>query len=197
MTSDRLARALAAIDAANTDDPHTLVVRGIERPKELAHAELATEWVEKLIALPSDALRLAARAHHLQRWVIPRSEYPLGKSNYYRWRKALQAHHAKVVGSILEDCDYDATTIARVQALVQKRGSGADDIELQALEDALCLVFLETQLQETAAKLENEMKALDVLRKTAKKISSKALELAKQLPLNPVESALLQRALGP
>ena len=197
MTSDRLAHALAAIDAANTDDPHRLLVRGIERPKELAHAELATEWVEKLIAVPSDALRLAARAHHVQRWVIPRSEYPLGKSNYYRWRKALQTHHANVVGSILEECGYDAATIARVQALVRKRDSGADEVELQALEDALCLVFLETQLQETAAKLENEMKALDVLRKTAKKMSSKALELAKQLPLNPVESALLQRALGP
>ena len=38
--SDRLSAALATIDAANADDPHTIVVDGVERPKELAHAEL-------------------------------------------------------------------------------------------------------------------------------------------------------------
>ena len=196
MSNDRLVRALAAIDAANADDPHILHVRGSERPKELAHAELATEWIEKLVAEPSDALRLAARAHHLQRWVIPRADYPLGKASYYRWRKALQAHHAETVAPILEACDYDDATIARVQSLVRKKVLGRDDAEMQALEDALCLIFLETQLLETAAKLDDEAKALDVLRKTAGKMSAGALELARQLPLTDAESALLVRALA-
>ena len=43
--SDRLSAALAAVDTANADDPHTIVVDGVERPKELAHAELKTQWV--------------------------------------------------------------------------------------------------------------------------------------------------------
>jgi len=34
----RLARAIAAIDAANADDPETIVVNGETRPKEQAHA---------------------------------------------------------------------------------------------------------------------------------------------------------------
>ena len=44
MTADdeRFARAIAAIDAANADDPNTIVVAGLVRPKELAHAELMT-----------------------------------------------------------------------------------------------------------------------------------------------------------
>jgi hypothetical protein len=196
MTDDRLARALAAIDAANADDPHTLNVRGSLRSKELAHAELASEWIAKLVDEPSEALRLAARAHHLQRWVIPRADYPLGKASYYRWRKALQAHHAETVAAILEACDYDEATIARVQSLVRKQGLGRGDAEMQALEDALCLVFLETQLLDTAAKLKDEAKALDVLRKTARKMSPDALEFAQQLPLNDAESALLSRALA-
>jgi hypothetical protein len=196
VTSDRLARALAAIDAANADDPNTLRVRGSIRPKELAHAELATEWIEKLVPEPSDALRLAARAHHVQRWIIPRADYPLGKSNYYRWRKALQAHHAGVVSGILEGCGYDKATTERVQSLVRKQGLGRGDDEMQSLEDALCLVFLETQLLETAAKLDDEIKAIDVLRKTARKMSPPALELAKQLPLSDIERTYLERALA-
>ena len=42
--SDRLKAALAAIDQANADDPHTIEVDGQARPKEQAHAELMTEW---------------------------------------------------------------------------------------------------------------------------------------------------------
>jgi len=38
----RMARAIAAIDAANAGDPNRLEVRGATRPKELAHAELAS-----------------------------------------------------------------------------------------------------------------------------------------------------------
>ena len=40
----RLERALAAIDAANADDPHTIDIGGQPRAKELAHAELMTAW---------------------------------------------------------------------------------------------------------------------------------------------------------
>ena len=43
--------------------------------------------------------------------------------------------------------------IARVQDLVRKRGLGKDP-EVQTLEDALCLVFIETQLRDLAARLD-------------------------------------------
>ena len=77
--SDRLRQAFDAIDAANADDPNQIRVRGKLRPKELAHANLATEWVERLRPDAGDALRLAARGHHVRRWTIPRTEYPEGR----------------------------------------------------------------------------------------------------------------------
>ena len=40
MSEGRLDKAVAAIDAANQDDPNQIRVRGRLRPKELAHAEL-------------------------------------------------------------------------------------------------------------------------------------------------------------
>lgn len=197
MTDHRLQRAFDAIDARNRDDPNVIEVRGRTRRKELAHAELACEWIERLVNEPSEPLRLAARAHHLRRWTIPRSEYPTGRAGYHRWRKALQQRHADEVGAILDAEGYEEDVVARVRALVRKEGLGrGGDAEVQALEDALCLVFLETQLASTASKLDDPGKTLDVLRKTARKMTPRARELARGLALGADERALLERTLG-
>jgi len=55
-------------------------------------------------------------------------------------------------------------------------------------------VFLETQLASTAAKLGDPEKTVDVLRKTAHKMSAHARALAGELPLDDSERALLDRA---
>ena len=192
MHEDRLRRAIDAIDSANADDPSRIVVRGEERPKELAHAELVTEWVGRLVREPSEALLLAARAHHLRRWTIPRTSYPQGRAGYLRWRKALHEQHASDVAEILASVGYDAVTIERVQELVRKRGLGRDP-EVQALEDALCLVFVETQLHDLAQRVEPE-KMVGIVEKTTKKMSEPAIALALTLDIDPDERALLERA---
>ena len=189
----RLESAYAAIDLANADDPNRLEIRGEWRPKELAHAALACEWILRLSEEPSEALLLAARAHHVRRWEIPRSDYPEGRPGYLRWRKALQEHHASVTASILADEGYDDASVARVGAILRKQGLGRDP-EVQAFEDALCLVFLETQLHDLAARLERE-KLPGVVQKTLRKMSPEAVSLARQL-LTAEDLALLDSALG-
>jgi hypothetical protein len=190
----RLAAALAAIDAANADDPNVITVDGVERPKELAHAELMTRWVRTLDPDCSDEQILAARAHHLRRWTIPRASYPDGRSGYLRWRTALKRQHGDDVGAILRDAGYDDASVARVQAIVTKRGLGQDQA-VQVHEDALCLVFLQTQLDELAGKMGDD-KTIDILQKTAKKMSPAGLEAARALRFSPPASALLERALA-
>jgi len=191
---DRLARALAAIDAANADDPVSIEVRGVQRPKEQAHAELVSEWLERLAPEASEALRLAGRAHHLRRWQIPRTGYPADRAGYLRWRRALHDFHAEQARAILAGLGYDEAVLSRVDDLLHKRGLARGDAEAQALEDALCLVFLETQFRELAERLE-EPKLLDVTRKTLKKMSPRAIELALGLPLAPRDADALRRAL--
>lgn len=194
MPGPLLERALAAIDAANADDPHTLVVRGAHRPKEQAHAELMTEWLGRLDPEADDAQHLAARAHHLRRWTSPRSSYPEGRAGYLRWRTALRKQHADEVAGILTEVGYDAATIERVQRLIRKEGLGTDP-QVQTHEDALCLVFLETQLAATVDDLGDD-KMLDVIAKTAAKMSPEALALVGDLPLRDADRALIARALG-
>jgi hypothetical protein len=191
---ERLAAALAAIDAANADDPNVIVVDGVERPKELAHAELMTHWVRTLDPQCSDEQILAARAHHLRRWSIPRASYPDGRAGYLRWRTALKRQHADDVGTILREAGYDETSVARVQAIVTKRGLGLDPA-VQVHEDALCLVFLQTQFDELARKMGDD-KTVDILQKTAKKMSPAGLEAARGLRFSPSGVALLERALA-
>jgi hypothetical protein len=186
--------ALAAIDAANAADPNTIEVRGLRRPKEQAHAELMTEWLTRLDPEADDAQHLAARAHHLRRWTIPRADYPAGRAGYLRWRTALKRQHAAEVADLLAAVGYDPTVIERTQQIIRKEGLGVDP-QVQTHEDALCLVFLETQLGELAD-AQGDEKMLDIIRKTAAKMSPRALQLAAGLPMRDTDRVLIERALG-
>lgn len=190
----RFEDAIAAIDAANADDPNQIEVRGERQPKELAHAALMTEWVERLDPTATEAQRLAARAHHLRRWSSPRSSYPDGRAAYLRWRTALRQQHAEEVAGLLIAVGYDDATVARVQTIIRKDGLGSDP-QVQVHEDALCLVFLETQLAATTDDLGDD-KMLDVIRKTAAKMSPAGLAQVAELPMREHDRALIARALA-
>jgi hypothetical protein len=191
--ADRFERAIAAIDAANAEDPNEIEVRGTLRPKELAHAELMTEWVGRLDPGASEAQLLAARAHHLRRWSSPRASYPEGRAGYLRWRTALKAQHAEEVAEILIATGYDAGTIDTVQRIIKKQGLGKDP-QVQVHEDALCLVFLETQLAATTDQLGDEH-MLDVIRKTAAKMSGAGLAEIAAIPMRDHDRELIDLAL--
>lgn len=192
--ASRFDAAIAAIDAANADDPHTIVVDGVERPKEQAHAEMMTAWVLRLDPDADEAQLLAARAHHLRRWTSPRSDYPAGRAGYLRWRTALKARHAEEVGQLLEASGYDRTTIERVQAIVRKDHLRTDPAT-QTHEDALCLTFLETQLAGVGEQL-GEDRTVEVVRRTWAKMSPRGRQAARGLHLAPTPRELLRRAVA-
>jgi hypothetical protein len=89
---------------------------------------------------------------------------------------------------------YDDDTIRRVQELNLKKNLGKDP-EVQVLEDALCLVFLEHQFAQLAAG-HSEEKMIGILQKTWKKMSPQTREVALSLSFAPREQQLLQKALG-
>jgi hypothetical protein len=190
----RFDAAIAAIDAANADDPTHLEVRGHIEPLALAHGRLATEWVLHLRPDAPEPVLLAARAHHLRRWEVPRSSYPEGRVAYLRWRREQKARHARDVEAILEGVGYDSTDVERVQSLIQREGLGADP-DTQLVEDAACLVFVETQLVSTAATLEHDH-MISVLHKTARKMSPQAVAALADVPLSTEAKSLLRDAFG-
>jgi uncharacterized protein DUF4202 len=189
--SARYDAAVAAIDAANAADPNSVEVRGREVALALVHGQLAAEWIGQLVDEPDEALLLAARAHHLRRWERGRDTYPLGRPGYLRWRKDQKVRHAQDVAELLVASGYEPTEIERVQRLIRRESvDGA-----QAVEDAACLVFIETQLGTFAARM-NHDRMVEVIRKTARKMSPHGLQLVASIPLADTEQALLDKALG-
>jgi len=182
MSDQDLDAAFAAIDAENADDPVG---------KELDHAERAVRWIRALRPDASDELLLAARAHHVRRWEIPRSSEPDGRAGYLRWKRRLQQHHADVVGRVLAGSRFD---VARVQAIVKKERLKSDP-DVQSLEDALALVFLQTQLDELSEKLDDEH-MVDVLAKTLKKMTPDGRAAAGSLTYDEHGLSLVERAVA-
>jgi hypothetical protein len=166
----RFDRAIAAIDAANAESP-----TGVEGD----HAVRVTDWVRRLRPDASEELLLAARGHHIRRWTSPRSSYPDGRSGYLRWRRDLHEIHARELGTILGAENYEPAVIERVQDIVRKKRL-ASDPEVQTLEDALCLVFIQTQYDELAGRLDDE-KMDSVVAKTLAKMSDEGRRLAGEL----------------
>lgn len=192
---DRFARAIELIDAANAADPNTLAFQGEPRPKEQLHAELLTAWVRKLLPLPAEELLLAARAHHIRRWERPRATYPAGRGGYLRWRRDAHRWHAEITAPLLREAGYDDDAfVARVSALIAKTAPPGD-ADAQALEDGLCLVFLETQLDELAGRIDHD-KMVGILRKSWRKMSPAGREAALGLAFRPSEFSLVREALG-
>jgi hypothetical protein len=192
--SERQRAAEAAIDAANAADPASVIVRGEAHPLALAHGRYAAEWVVALHPDADELLLLAARAHHLRRWELPRSQYPEGKAGYLRWKRDQRQRHAADVATLLVPLGYDDHEIEQVQAWI-RRDHLATDAGSQAVEDAACLVFIETQLADVASKLDHDH-LVDVIRKTAKKMSPAALDAVALIPLGDVERQLLAAALA-
>ena len=188
----RLELAFRAIDAANADDPAAVVVDGVTRPKEQAHAEGAVAWVRALRPDASEALLLAARAHHVRRWEIPRSSEAEGRAGYLRWKRRLQRHHADVAGAVLSEVGYEEDVVVRVQAIVRKEGLRSDP-EVRTLEDALALVFVETQLTDLARRLAEDH-VVEVVAKTLAKMSAEGRAAALDLPVDATVAPLLARA---
>ncbi len=174
MTAPReaFAAATAAFDRENARDPNRIEVDGVRVPRELAQAERLSAWIERLDPDASEALRLAARCQHLRRWEIPRSTFPEGRTGYLQWRTRLARFHAAEAEKILSAAGYPPELIAKVARINTKQAMKSDP-DVQTMEDALCLSFLEHELDEFAARHEPD-KVVNVLRKTWKKMSERA-----------------------
>jgi hypothetical protein len=171
--NERYTRAIARFDAANGEDPNRDPADGRPRPKELLYAERLTAMLARFAPQASEALRLAARCQHIQRWKIPRADYPMTRAGYQQWRLRLRDFHAELAGAILLDAGYGDAMIGRVRSLIRKEALKSD-AEAQTLEDVVDLVFLESYLEDFVVKHPgyDEAKLVDILKKTARKMSA-------------------------
>ena len=160
MTGD-LAAALAAIDAANAADP---------KGEALVYGQRMTEQLGRLVPDASDVLQIAARGQHVERWLLPRADYPEGKEGYHAWRREQARRHGLRLAAIMADAGYGAEECARVGVLLRKEGIKRD-AEVQALEDVICFTFLRWYFT-PFAEGRDPAALLDIVEKTARKMSA-------------------------
>jgi hypothetical protein len=194
MEQKRLDDVIAAIDAANAQDPNRVEVDGEPQPAGLVYGRRMSAMLARVAPDASEHLRIAARGQHVERWTWPRADFPPGRMGYLTWRKELQKFHAARVGELMAAADYEADDIARVGALVGKEQLRAD-AEAQILEDVACLVFLAHEFSDFMAKTDAD-KLSGILAKTWKKMSPRAREQALEVGLPPAVPALLAQGLA-
>ena len=193
MTASMFDRAIALFDAANAEDPN----QDAGQPKELLYGQRMTDMIGRFAPDASEVARLAVRAQHIQRWAVPRSNYPMTKEGYFAWRTGLYKFHADTAGELMRQAGYADAMIEQVKAAVGKRGIKVNP-DTQLLEDVADLVFIEHYMLGFAGQHAEytEEKWLDIIRKTWKKMSERAhaFALSGQLKLPEALVPLITKA---
>jgi hypothetical protein len=140
----RLAAAFRLFDVYNEQDPNKMVWNKISYPVEYFFALQVHNWITILYPNASEALLLASRSQHIGRWTSARTGYPEGKAGYLKWRLNLAKFHAAKASELMQQAGYETDIINKVSHIILKKNLKKDH-EVQAMENALCLVFLQFQ----------------------------------------------------
>jgi len=190
----KIERAFAAIDAANAADPRSIEVKGEMIPYELAYGRRMTAALTHFAPASAPPLQLAARAQHLERWMIPRADYPMDRVGYFNWRNDQKKRHAARAEELLLPLGFTTETVDRVKFLLEKKKLKKDP-DTQTLEDVICLVFLQHYALDFAGDHPEE-KVISILQKTWGKMSAAGQAAALELSLPPEVGQLVTKALA-
>ena len=177
--SSTFEKAIALIDAANSEDPNKVAADGKDWPKELLYSHRMSDMLQRFVPEADDAVKLAVRAQHVQRWKSPRDAYPMDRIGYLQWRKDLYKIQAETAAGLLQQAGYGEEVIGRVRESVAKKKI-KENPDTQVLEDVTDLVFIEHYMQAFVDKHPeyDEDKWLDIVRKTWNKMSAEAQQFA-------------------
>lgn len=188
-----LEAVLDAIDQANAKDPRVEVSEGnAPVPKELIYGIRMSQMCDAYAPEADELVQIAARGQHIERWIIPRDEYPRDKPGYFRWRNMLKRHHATRVSGIMAEHGYGEEDQAIVSDILLKKNLKRDE-RTQVVEDLACLVFLKFYAVDFAKGHEPE-KVVGIIAKTLPKMSERSHGYVAELGLDDGLLAAIEAA---
>jgi hypothetical protein len=190
---DKLHIAFEAFDNYNKQDPFVFTWDGVSYPQEYFLALKLHEWVLKLDTNASEELLLASRSQHIGRWESPRETYPMDREGYLKWRKDLAHFHADKATEIMQRAGYGDDVIDRTRQIILKQKIKVDN-EVQTMENALCLVFLQFQYEDFLHKHSPE-KVVNILRKSLLKMDAHGHQFALGLSYSELGLQYINEAL--
>ncbi len=167
--------ALSLIDTANNADPNLVSADGRDWPRELLYSERMSDMLQRYKPDADDTMKLAIRAQHIERWKSPRSDYPMDRIGYLKWRKDLYKIQANAAAALLQQAGYNSAEVERARNAVAKKNiKGNPDTQL--LEDVTDLCFMEYYLLDFVGKHPDysEEKWIEIIQKTWNKMSGNA-----------------------
>ncbi|MEJ2376550.1 MAG: DUF4202 domain-containing protein [Pseudolabrys sp.] len=194
-------KTIALIGAANSEDPNLVTDEtGKSWPKESLYSHRMSDMLQRFSPASDNVCKIAIHAQHIQRWKSPRSDYPMDRPGYLKWRTDLYRFHANTMGELMAQAGYEEADIERAKRMVRKKGIKTNP-DTQLLEDIANLVFIEHYMQEFAGKHPeySEEKWIEIIQKTWKKMSEKGQQFALSGALKLPEPLvpLIQKALAP
>ena len=199
MTQNNYELAVEFIDAAKNEDSDFESSVGKEWPKEMLYVHRMSDMQQRYAPDCDDAMKLALRAQHIQRWKYPRDEYPMDRKGYHLWRTNLYTFHADTVAALLVKAGCDDEFINRVKLAVSKK-SLKSNLDTQLLEDVSALVFIEHYMLAFVEKHPeyDEEKWISIIQRTWNKMTDKAHEYALSGSIRLPESLipLIQKAVS-
>lgn len=189
----KIEQAFHLFDHYNKQDPNIFTWEGESFPQEYFLALKLYEWVLKLDPEAGEALLLASRSQHIGRWEIPRDSYSQGREAYLKWRRDLSAFHARKASELAREAGYDEETISEMEQIILKKGIKVNH-DVQTIENALCLIFLQFQYEDFHPKYPAE-KVINILRKSLLKMDSTGHKFALSLNYSDKGLAYIQEAL--
>jgi hypothetical protein len=167
-TMTRLQTAFAAIDQANSADPN----QSDGLPVELLYGQRMTEEQLALYPDASEPLRIACRGQHIERWTLPRHDFPMDRPGYLAWRTEQGRRHAARVAEIMRAAGYGDADIQHAEKMLMKQGIKRDG-DVQALEDVACFTFIRWYMGPFSQTRDPD-EMLRIVEKTARKMSPMA-----------------------
>ena len=199
MTNNKFELAVELIDSANNEDTNIESSDGKQWPKELLYSHRMSDMQQRYAPDADDAMKLALRAQHIQRWKCPREEYPMDRKGYHLWRTNLYTFHADTAAALLAKAGYDDEFINRVKLAVSKKSIKTNP-DTRLLEDVSALVFIEHYMLAFVDKHPeyDEEKWLLIIKRTWNKMTEKAHTFALSGKIKLPESLipLIQKAVS-
>ena len=101
---------------------------------------------ERLYPDAPDALAIACRGQHIERWLLPRKDFPEGREGYLTWRREQGRRHAERVMGLMRDAGYPDDQVDHAGRMLRKEGIKRDPAVQAALLAAMAQVAGQAEL---------------------------------------------------
>ena len=121
------------------------IIAGSNVPEDLPHAENTLVWLLRLDPRASQALRIAAFAHDIERAIENKKVLRLDYDDFDAFKASHASNSANILMEILTECDIESATSAEACSLVVLHETGGN-AQADILRDADSISYFDVNL---------------------------------------------------